>query len=168
LNQISLVLQSARLRPKSRHTTDLPKQEILKRPDERLKERKYTLTGILVQEYAFIRIPEKNQYYWPPEMHVWAREEENKTIVYGNIGPKPKIWTMFIFFYTIILVLTFFGAFYGIIQLILGIKADFIWSITIGLLALTLVYVAAYFGQHKGKEQMLLLQNFLDVTIKDN
>lgn len=161
-------MQSARLRPRSRYITDLPKQEILKRIDERLKERKYTLTGIVVQEHAFIRIPEKDQHYWSPEMHVWAREEENKTIVYGIIGPKPKIWTMFIFFYTIILVLTFFGGSYGIIQLILGIKADFIWSIPIGLLALTLVYGAAYFGQHKGKEQMLQLQNFLDATIKEN
>jgi len=161
-------MQSARLRPRSRYITDLPKQEILKRIDERLKERKYTLTGIVVQEHAFIRIPEKDQHYWSPEMHVWAREEENKTIVYGIIGPKPKIWTMFIFFYTIILVLTFFGGSYGIIQLILGIKADFIWSIPIGLMALTLVYGAAYFGQHKGKEQMLQLQNFLDATIKEN
>lgn len=160
-------MQSARLRPRSRYTTDLPKQEILKRIDERLKERKYPLTGIVVQEHAFIRIPEKNQHYWSPEMHVWAREEENKTIVYGIIGPKPKIWTMFIFFYTIILVLAFFGGSYGIIQLILGIKADFIWSIPIGLVALALVYGAAYFGQYKGKEQMLLLQNFLDATIKE-
>jgi len=160
-------MQSARLRPRSRYITDLPKQEILKRIDERLKERKYTLTGIVVQEHAFIRIPEKDQHYWSPEMHVWAREEENKTIVYGIIGPKPKIWTMFIFFYTVILVSTFFGSSYGIIQLILGIKADFIWSIPIGLMALTLVYGAAYFGQHKGKEQMLQLQNFLDATIKE-
>ena len=160
-------MQSARLRPRSRYITDLPKQEILKRIDERLKERKYTLTGIVVQEHAFIRIPEKDQRCWSPEMHVWAREEENKTILW-SIGPKPKIWTMFIFFYTIILVLTFFGGSYGIIQLILGIKAEFIWSIPIGLVAIVLVYGAAYFGQHKGKVQMLLLQNFLDVTIKEN
>lgn len=76
---------------------------------------------------------------------------------------------MFIFFYTIILVLIFFGGSYGFIQLILGIKADFIWSIPIGLMALTLVYGAAYLGQHKGKEQMEILKKFFDeVEENDN
>jgi len=154
-------MRSAGLRPRSRFTTDLPKQEILRRIDKQLKEKKYPLTGIVVQEHAFIRIPEKDQHYWSPEMHVWAREEENKTIVYGVIGPKPKIWTMFIFFYTVILVSTFFGGSYGIIQLILGIKGDFVWSIPLGLIALALVYGAAFFGRSKGRKQMQILNDFL-------
>jgi hypothetical protein len=162
-------MQTVRLRPRSRYTLKLPQQEVLNRIDEQLKKRKFPLTGIVVQEHAFIRISEKDQHYWSPEMHVWVREEENESIIYSVIGPKPKIWTMFIFFYTIILVLIFFGGSYGFIQLILGIKADFIWSIPIGLMALTLVYGAAYLGQHKGKEQMEILKKFFDeVEENDN
>jgi hypothetical protein len=159
-------MRSARLRPRNRYITNLPKQVILNKIDKHLKERKHPLTGIVVQEHAFIRIPEKNQHYWSPEMHIWAREEEdNKTIVYGVIGPKPKIWTMFIFLYVAILTVTFFGGSYGIIQMILGIKADFIWTIPIGLCSLALVYGAAYFGQYKGKDQMFILYNFIDEVI---
>jgi hypothetical protein len=54
-------MQSARLRPRSRFTTTLPKHEILGRIQDELKERKFPLTGIVVQEHAFIRIPEKDQ-----------------------------------------------------------------------------------------------------------
>jgi hypothetical protein len=157
---------STQLRPRNRYRSELSKQEILKMIDEGLKGRNYPVTGIVVQEHAFIRIPKKEQHYWSPEMHVWAREEEKETIIYGVIGPKPMIWTMFIFFYTVVIVTTFFGGSYGIIQLILGIKADFMWSIPIGLLALALVYGAAFYGQHKGREQMLLLQRFLDGIMK--
>jgi hypothetical protein len=157
---------STQLRPRNRYRSELPKQEILNMIDEGLKERKFPVTGIVVQEHAFIRIPEKDQHYWSPEMHVWAREEEKETIIYGVIGPKPMIWTMFIFFYTVVIVTTFFAGSYGIIQLILGIRADFMWSIPIGLLALGLVYGAAFYGQHKGREQMLLLQRFLEAAIK--
>ena len=157
---------STQLRPRNRYRSELPKQVILNMIDEGLKERKYPVTGIVVQEHAFIRIPEKDQHYWSPEMHVWAREEEKETIVYGVIGPKPMIWTMFIFFYTVVIVTTFFAGSYGIIQMILGIRADFMWSIPIGFLALALVYGAAFYGQHKGREQMLLLQRFLDGIIK--
>jgi hypothetical protein len=157
---------STQLRPRNRYQSELPKQEILKMIDEGLKERKSQVTGIVVQEHAFIRIPEKDQHYWSPEMHVWAREEEKETIIYGVIGPKPMIWTMFIFFYTVVLVSAFFGGSYGIIQLILGIKADFMWSIPIGLMALILIYGAAFYGQRKGRKQMLLLQRFLDGLLK--
>jgi hypothetical protein len=155
-------MQTVRLRPRSRYTLKLPQQEVLNRIDEQLKKRKFPLTGIVVQEHAFIRIPEKDQHYWSPEMHVWVREEEKVSIIYSVIGPKPKIWTLFIFAYTVVLVSTFFGSSYGIIQYFLGIKADFLWSIPIGLSALALVYGAAYYGQLKGREQMLLLNDFIN------
>jgi len=158
-------MQSARLRPRSRFTTTLPKHEILSRIQDELKERKFPLTGIVVQEHAFIRIPEKDQHYWSPEMHVWVREEEKESIIYSVIGPKPKIWTLFIFIYTVVMVSTFFGSSYGIIQYFLGIKADFLWSIPIGLSALGLVYGAAYFGQLKGRDQMMILNDFLNLAI---
>lgn len=158
-------MQSTRLRPRSRFTTKLPKQEILNRIEEHLKERKFPLTGIVVQEHAFIRIPEKDQHYWSPEMHVWVREEQNESIIYSVIGPKPKIWTLFIFAYTVVLVTTFFGSSYGIIQYFLGINADFLWSIPLGLSALTFVYLAAYFGQLKGRDQMMILNDFLNFTM---
>ncbi len=136
--------------------------------DSWIKSGQFLLEGFVVQEHAFIKIPEQNQHYWSPEMHVWVREENDKTIVYGVIGPKPKIWTMFIFFYTVILTSTFFGGSYGVIQLILGIKADFLWSIPVGIFALALVYGAAFYGQHKGREQMMMLQHFLDDVIISN
>jgi len=158
-------MQSARLRPRSRFTSTLPKQEILSRIQDELKERKFPLTGIVVQEHAFIRIPEKDQHYWSPEMHVWVRAEEKESIIYSVIGPKPKIWTLFIFAYTVVMVSTFFGSSYGIIQYFLGIKADFLWSIPIGLSALALVYGAAYFGQFKGRDQMMILNDFLNFAI---
>ena len=161
-------MTSTRLRPRCRYISEMPKQMILEKIREQLKENKFPLTGIVVQEHAFIRIIEKNQHYWTPEMHVWVREEEKKTIVYGVIGPKPKIWTMFVFVYTAVLVSTFFAISYGIIQYMLGIKADFLLAIPIGFVGLAMVYGAANWGQYKGREQMLVLQDFLHFTVPKN
>jgi hypothetical protein len=161
-------MASSRLRPRLKYEIGLSNKEVLNHIDLGIKSGKFSLEGIVVQEHAFIKIPEQDQHYWSPEMHVWAREENDKTIVYGVIGPKPKIWTMFVFFYTIVITSTFFGGSYGIIQLILGIKADFLWSIPIGLFALLMIYGAAYFGQHKGRDQMMILQEFLDSILIPN
>ncbi len=156
------------LRPRCRIVTKNPPTLVLQQIKDKLKDRSLDLQGQVVQEHAFIRIPEDKQHYWSPELHVWAREQDDETIVYGVMGPKPKIWTMFMFFYTGVLTLTFFGSSYGIIQLMLGIKADFLWSIPFGLLAIAIVFAAAKYGQYKGKEQTELLKGFLEETVEKN
>ena len=136
-------MPATRLRPRYRIITTEPPDEILIKIQDKLFERDIPVTGQIAQEHAFIRIPEKDQHYWSPELHVWVRRQEDETIIYGVMGPKPKIWTMFMFFYTAVLTLWFFGNSYGIIQLWLGMKAPFLWSIPLGILGLVFVYGAA-------------------------
>jgi hypothetical protein len=72
---------------------------------------------------------------------------------------------MFMFFYTAVLILWFFGSSYGIIQLWLEMEAPFLWSIPAGLIGTGLVYGAAQYGQFKGRGQMEVLKSFMDETV---
>ena len=155
-------MANTRLRPRCRIVTPLSPSEVLDRISKKLKTGTAGLEGQVVQEHAFIRIPADRQHYWSPELHVWAREQDGETIVYGVMGPKPKIWTMFMFFYTGVITSAFFGSSYGIIQLMLDMDAPFLWSIPLGILGLALVFGAAKYGQYKGGEQMEELQGFLE------
>ncbi len=159
-------MSKARLRPRYRYVSKKPKNNILQNIGKALEGSNFSIEGHVIQEHVFIRIPEKDQHYWSPELHIWVREEENETIVYGVMGPKPKIWTMFMFFYTAVLTLWFFGSSYGIIQLWLGMDAPFLWSIPAGLIGAGMVYGAAQYGQYKGREQMENLKLFMDETLK--
>jgi len=143
----------------------LSPQQALNQIKLKLEEKETGFEGQIVQDHAFIRIPEQNQHYWSPEMHIWAREQDEETIVYGVMGPKPKIWTMFMFFYTGVITSAFFGSSYGIIQLMLGMEAPFLWSIPLGILGIILVFGAARYGQYKGKEQMHSLKQFFDESL---
>jgi hypothetical protein len=154
-----------RLRPHCKIQTKKSQEEVLDLIQQKLSEEKEVVHGQVVQGHAFLRIPEKDQHYWSPELHVWVREQDGSTIVSGVIGPKPKIWTMFMFFYFVVLGLSFFGGIYGIIQWQLEMDAPFLWSIPAGIIGVLLVYGAAQFGQNKGKEQMLLLRDFLDRAV---
>jgi hypothetical protein len=158
-------MSKARLRPRYRYVSQKPKKEILHNIGESLKQNNVNLEGQVIQEHAFIRIPEKKQHYWSPELHIWVREEDTETVIFGVMGPKPKIWTMFMFFYTAVLTLWFFGSSYGLIQLWLAMKAPFLWSIPAGFIGTALVYGAAQWGQYKGKEQMEILQEFIESAI---
>lgn len=157
-------MSKTRLRPKCRIVSKHSPQQVLEQISTKLKESNH-LEGQVVQEHAFIRIPIEQQHYWSPELHVWARNEDTETIVYGVVGPKPKIWTMFMFFYTGVLTSAFFGSSYGIIQLMLGMEAPFLWSIPLGILGVALIYGAAQYGQGKGKKQMGELQDFLNSAV---
>ena len=160
-------MATTRLRPRCRIVSDHPKEQVLKMISTKLHSNRFSLEGQVVQDHAFIRFTEEKQHYWSPELHIWARDQDEETIVYGVIGPKPKIWTMFVFFYTAVITLAFFGGSYGAIQLWLGMDAPFLWSIPLGLFALGMVYLAARFGQIKGREQMQILLEFLENTIED-
>ena len=153
------------LRPRCRLTSSEEPGEILDRIETAIQNQSTRFEGQVVQEHAFIRIPEKDQHYWSPELHVWARSENDETIIYGVMGPKPKIWTMFIFFYTAVLTTAFFGSSYGIIQFMLGMEAPFLWSIPLGILGIALVYGAAQYGQYKGKDQVAEFRKFLEEVV---
>jgi len=160
-------MSKTRLRPRYRIVSKLSPGQVLERIGKKLIDDSNQMEGQVVQEHAFIRIPDKNQHYWSPELHVWAREQDGETIIYGVMGPQPKIWTMFIFFYTGILTTSFFGGSYSIIQLMLGMEASFLWIIPSGILGVLLVYGAAQYGQYRGKEQMKELKGFLDDAVKE-
>lgn len=140
-----------------------------------------SVNGLRTDNRCFLSIPPDEQHYWSPEMQIEISERqgeedyltettfENKnTLIRCVIGPKQKIWAMFIFGYSLAGVLTFFGGLYGFVQLNLGKPATFLWSIPIGGIMIAIIYLAAAVGRKKGHEQMVHLIRFLYGTIDDN
>ena len=161
-------MSKTRLRPRFRIISNLSQEEVLNKIKSRLNNKRISVEGQIAQEHAFLRIRKKDQHYWSPELHIWVRKQNNKTIIYGVVGPKPPVWTMFMFFYGLIISVSFFGSIYGFIQWNLGMDAPFLWSIALGILGVILVFMAARFGQWKGRQQMQLLRDFLDDALESN
>ena len=65
-----------------------------------------TTTGFVVSrvdDHIFIRFPKQEQHFWSPQLHLEINEEgEEKSTVNGLFGPKPNVWTMFMFFHFIV------------------------------------------------------------------
>lgn len=160
-------MATTRLRPRCRITSDKPTNELLEKIKKSVKKHSDSFEGEIVQEHAFIRIPKAFQHYWTPELHVWIREQDGESVVYGVMGPKPKIWTMFMFLYVGVITSTFLGGTYGIIQMWLGMDAPFLWSIPLGILGMAFVFGAAQYGQYKGRKQMEILKGFLYDTVEE-
>ncbi len=119
--------------------------------------------------HIFLDIPEEENRFWSPQLQVEVLKDEtnNKTIVKGILGPKPQIWTMFMFFHFILatLFIVFFVWFYT--NWTLGKDYQIQKYI---LFTIPIIWVLLYFLGQSGKRfaynQMVELDDFLMKTIK--
>ena len=118
--------------------------------------------------HIFLDIPEKENHFWSPQLQVEVVKDKtnNKTIVKGILGPKPQIWTMFLFFHFVIAVLfvVFFVWFYTNWSLNKDYKFQEIMLIVLPLLSV-LLYFFGQSGKRFAYNQMVELDDFLMKTI---
>ncbi len=155
------------IRPRCSLNTTLTVEEIMQSIVNKLREDEEKVAGNTLLNHAYLKIPENEQNYWSPELHVTVEQVEGGSVVNGVVGPKPKIWTMFMFFYTGIIVLFLFGSTMGVSQWMLGMSAPWLWSIPASAILWVVVFLAAKIGQRKANKQMGRLRNFLDLAIVD-
>jgi Na+/melibiose symporter-like transporter len=143
-------------------------EEILKAFKDNLAKDECKYCSKIADNHIFLDIPEEDNHFWSPQLQVEIEEDKNKnkTIVKGILGPKPQIWTMFMFFHFIIAILfvVFFVWFYTNWSL----NKDYYFQ-EMMLIVLPLLSVLLYFFGQSGKRfaynQMLELDQFLHKII---
>ncbi len=121
-----------------------------------------------VDHHIFLKIPKHLQHFWSPQLDLEITSfEEGKTTLRGLFGPKPAVWTMFMFFH--FAVASLFIAF-GIwaytnasldtpylLQLVLMGLMVIVWFV---------LYFAGRMGKQAGKKEMLKLYGFMKKTLQ--
>ncbi|MGI9530810.1 GTP-binding protein [Lutimonas sp.] len=116
----------------------------------------------IVNHHIVIDVPLDEEHFWSPQLHVEVEKEDEVTVVKGILGPKPKIWTMFMFLHFIV-ALAFF-IFFVIFYSKWSLDQDYQFSMIMFLLMPVLWFVLYFIGQlgkKIGYEQMVGLHNFL-------
>lgn len=133
-----------------------------------LGENKNDFTSKIIDHHIVIDVPQEKEHFWSPQLHVEVENEEGFTIVKGIMGPKPKIWTFFIFLHFAVAV-TFF-VFFVIFYSRWSLNQDYTSSM-IMCLVMPAVWVALYFigqlGKKFGYDQMVELHDVLLDALKN-
>ena len=151
------------LRPRFKIELKKNNQEILSVFEEAKKTQKDFIVS-RVDDHVFIKIPKADQHFWSPQLHLEIMEiDKNSSRLFGLFGPNPTVWTMFMFFHFIVAGL-FIG--FGIWAYTnWTLKTDFAIQLFVAILMIVL-WVALYFGGRLGKatgrDQMVLLHNFMN------
>ncbi|SED17172.1 hypothetical protein SAMN04489761_4504 [Tenacibaculum sp. MAR_2009_124] len=119
-------------------------------------------------QHIIIDIPEEDSHYWSPQLQIEVEELiGNKSKLKGLFGPKPQVWTLFMFIHFVI----------GTAFLIFSIIAYSNWSLNksiffpiVMLIALPILWILLYFigsvGKATGEKQMQELKKFIKQVLK--
>ncbi|MDC1451284.1 hypothetical protein N8371_02550 [Vicingaceae bacterium] len=112
-----------------------------------------------------IHILKQDQHFWFPQLTVTVEEVEGITEIRGLFGPKPSVWTMFIFFYCIVGFLTIISTMVGLSNLSLDKPAGILWLTPVLILLFLSIYLVSNFGKKLGKDQLVILHNFFEKAL---
>lgn len=156
------------LRPRFSIHCEGKRADVLKKVLSNLEKSNSNYRIKVAKSHVFIDVSEKDSYFWSPQLHFQVVEENGMTKIKGLFGPKPQIWTLFMFVH--------FGiatAFIGFTMLFY-VRNRFDGSVVfpvVMLVTLPILWFLLYFlgqlGKQKGKQQMDGLKEFLKSILKD-
>lgn len=134
-----------------------------------LDESPENIHGKIVGDHIILDIVGDDVHFWSPQLNF--RVEENpdavdETIVAGLIGPRPNVWTLFMFVYFSVGVAGFFISSYGISRYMVGEHSYAVWGLPLAALFMLTAYQAGKFGEKLGEDQVELLKQFVREAVK--
>lgn len=134
---------------------------------EKVKKNTKDVIVTIAEHHVFLKIPKHKQHFWSPQLDLELFEQENNTtLLKGLFGPKPAVWTLFMFLHFAVGSL-FLG--FGIWAYTnASLKNPYVLQMVLMVLmviAWVVLYFAGSMGKHAGKKEMYQLYNFMEKTI---
>ena len=155
-----------RIRPRIRVHTSLSPDEINQRIKSLLNSENAKCEAQVTKGFATIYPPKKEQHFWSPQLTITVEEVEKGHLVRGLYGPKPSVWTMFVFFYSAIGFATMIVLMIGLSLWSLGNPAPILWLVPVLVALFFSLYLVAYFGQRMGHKQMGSIHRFIEECLE--
>jgi len=129
------------------------------------------IIGTIVDNHVILDITQKDIHYWSPQVNFRIEEDRNdpnQSVLSGIIGPRPKVWTLFMFIYFAIGTIGFFISSFGMARLMMGEQSLLLWAFPVAILLMLTAYLAGKMGERLGSDQVELLKSFIIEAITDS
>lgn len=136
---------------------------------QRVNQKQNNVVVTQVDQHVFLKIPKAKQHYWSPQLELELfTYMPNQCTIKGLFGPKPAVWTLFMFLHFVVgmLLLSFAIWTYS------NYKLEAPYAIQLTLTALMVIawfvlYAAGRMGKAAGKQEMYVLYHFMQKTIQN-
>lgn len=158
------------IRPRFKLDVPIHSDVLLKRIQAVLSHPSGRVQGHLIDNHVVLDIVGKDVHYWTPRLSFRVEPNEdnsNLSVVSGLIGPRPSVWTLFVFVYfgvgTAGLILTLYGG----SKWMLGQSSLLIWALPVAILFMLTAYSAGKYGEQLSSGQMEELKEVVREIIKE-
>ncbi|TNE62322.1 MAG: hypothetical protein EP344_05065 [Bacteroidetes bacterium] len=141
---------------------------MLERIAQLLKQAPDHIYGRIVDNHIILDIVGEKAHYWSPQLNFRVEADEddqNQAVIAGLIGPKPGVWTLFVFVYFSIGIIGFVISSYGVSNYILGRYSYTLLAFPIAILLMLTAYKAGKYGEQLGADQIEMLKDFVREAI---
>ncbi|MCF6168311.1 GTP-binding protein [Lutibacter sp.] len=155
------------LRPRFKMNFNETQQSLISKFEDNLKDVNCKYCSKIIDGHIVIDIPLDENHFWSPQLNIEVEKiDKNKAIVKGLFGPKPQVWTLFMFFHFAVAV-AFIG--FSIMAYVKWtLKSDYTNALIV-VIALPVLWIVMYFlgqlGKKKGHKQMDELYEFMMNTL---
>lgn len=152
------------IRPRFRFVVEQSKTDVKGRITDLMHASSDRVVGKVVDDHIILDIPEADVHYWSPQLNFRLEEDfENPkhTVVQGLIGPRPAVWTLFMFIYFSLGIAGFVIGTFGAARWMLGTFSPLVWAIPIAFLFMLTAYKAGKYGESLGADQIEILKQFV-------
>lgn len=156
------------LKPRFKLELDTEKQILIDKFADNLQSENYDYNYKISDNHFFIDIPESEDHFWSPQLHLEIVDHEKGSLIRGLFAPKPTIWTFFMFLHVIVAVcfMVFFVIAYS--KWSININYSFALGMCLAMVVLWFVlYFSGQLGKLKARIQMDELRIFIINTLKE-
>lgn len=152
------------IRPRFNFTVPYSEQEVLNRITGLIEASKDKIIGNVANNHIILDIPMDERHYWSPQLSFRLEpdpEDEKQTVVRGLVGPRPAVWSMFMFIYFFVGTIGFFIAMFGFSKWSLGEYSNLVLALPISILFMLTAYMSGKYGERLGHDQVEILKQFV-------
>ena len=155
------------LRPRFRYFVPSSQEEICDQFKGAFKNEQNGFTGSALKYHIVIDYLEKDRHFWSPQLDLNLEKYEDGTLIRGLIGPRPNVWTIFMFFYAISGVSGLAGIIIGTGQWSMGDTPLAFWLIPFSVIIFLAVYLIGRTGKKIAYNESVDLHDFMIKNVKD-
>ena len=158
-------INAIRSRPRFKVFSTMKAEKFSEKINLHLKNRQKVLGGYCNSEVGVIRVLKDQDKFWAPQLQIRIEKEpddHSQIIIRGVFGPRPSIWTLFMFSYGFGGAILLTTGLYGWIELALGMGNFWVWTNLIGILLIIGPYISAKIGQRIARNHVDLLRAFIE------
>ncbi len=158
-------IEDSHIRPRFKIESSLKAEEVQEKIRDAINGENANVIGRIIPGYITLHMPPEEQHYWSPQLSLSIEELQNGSLLRGLYGPRPSVWTIFVFFYAVVGFAVLVISMIGLSYITLGKSAAILWFVPFLMVIFLSLYLVAYFGKKMGYDQIVVLHRFLESSI---